>query len=198
MEKVTSVEAYIKLHPHFSRALHVLRNILTNTELEETIKWNAPVYTINGKNVIGLSAFKQHFGLWFFNDVFLKDTHNQLINAQENKTKTLRQMRFKSIDDINETIVVNYIKEAIENQKLWSVLKPIKNKKEIIIPQALKNSLDNDEVLNKCFKSLTPYKQREFCEYISSAKRATTAQTRLKKIISLIMQGIGLNDRYRK
>ncbi|MBJ6368316.1 YdeI/OmpD-associated family protein [Snuella sedimenti] len=198
MEKVTSVEAYIELHPHFSSALHVLRNILINTELEETIKWNAPVYTLNNKNVVGLSAFKQHFGLWFFNGIFLKDDHNLLINAQEYKTKALRQMRFKSIDEIDKTIVLNYIKEAIDNQKLGRVLKPDKNKKEIAIPQTLKNSLDKDEALNNCFESLTPYKQREFCEYISSAKRETTLQTRLKKIIPLILQGIGLNDRYKK
>lgn len=68
--------------------------------------------------MVGFSAFKNHFGLWFFNGVFLKDKHNLLINAQENKTIALRQMRFTHKDQINEATLLEYIKEATENQLL--------------------------------------------------------------------------------
>jgi len=101
MKKSDSVEAYIEEHAHFSAALKVLRSIITSTELEEHIKWNAPVYSLDGKNIIGLGAFKHHFGIWFFNGVFLKDEQNLLVNAQA-KTKGLRQMRFESINDIDK------------------------------------------------------------------------------------------------
>jgi len=84
----------------------------------ETVKWSAPVYTVNGKNVLGLGAFKKHFGIWFFNGVFMKDEHKLLVNAQENKTKALRQMRFETIEEIDKNLVLLYVKEAIENQKL--------------------------------------------------------------------------------
>ena len=66
MKKTTSVEDYINTNIHFEKALKLLREIINSTELEETIKWNAPTYTLNGKNVIGLGAFKNHFGIWFF------------------------------------------------------------------------------------------------------------------------------------
>ncbi|MGZ0016673.1 DUF1801 domain-containing protein [Yeosuana sp. AK3] len=92
MKKPSSVEDYIE-QSHFSEALQLLRAIITSTELEETIKWNAPVYALHGKNVMGLAAFKHHFGIWFFNGVFLKDEQKQLVTVQE-KTKGLRQMRF--------------------------------------------------------------------------------------------------------
>lgn len=52
------------------------------------------LYILNGKNVIGLGAFKNHFAIWFFNGVFLKDEKQLLTNAQEGKTKALRQMHF--------------------------------------------------------------------------------------------------------
>ena len=90
MKKIYSVEEYIEEHAHFSEALILLRDIINGTECIETIKWSAPVYTINNKNVLGLGAFKNHFGIWFFNGVFLKDKHNLLINAQENKTKSVK------------------------------------------------------------------------------------------------------------
>ncbi|MDD7887492.1 YdeI family protein [Flavivirga sp. 57AJ16] len=197
MKKINSVEEYIEEHAHFSEALVLLRDIINRTECVETIKWNAPVYTINNKNVLGLGAFKNHFGIWFFNGVFLKDKHNILVNAQENKTKALRQMRFESVSEIDENIILDYIKEAIENQKLGKEIKPDRNKKETVIPKELNDLLAKNKGLKNSFESLSPYKQREYCEYIDSAKRETTKQTRLEKITPMILQNIGLNDKYK-
>ncbi|RKE92193.1 YdeI/OmpD-associated family protein [Ichthyenterobacterium magnum] len=196
MKKVYSVEEYIETNAHFEEALTLLRRIINSTELEETVKWSAPVYALNGKNVVGLGAFKNHFGIWFFNGVFLKDEQNLLTNAQE-KTKALRQMRFKSIDDINKYIVLSYVKEAIENQKLGREIKPTRTKKETIIPTELQNELERDAKLKTSFEALTPSKQREYCEYISTAKRDATKLARLDKIKPMIMQGVGLHDKYK-
>lgn len=197
MKKIYSVEEYIEEHENFGEALTFLRSIITSTEVGETVKWSAPVYTVNGKNVLGLGAFKNHFGIWFFNGVFLKDQHNLLVNAQENKTKALRQMRFKSIDDIDKNIVLSYVKEAIENQKLGKEIKPDRKKKETVIPVELKSVLDANTELNLAFNNLSPYKQREYCEYIQTAKREATKQTRLEKITPMIIQGVGLHDKYK-
>lgn len=49
--------------------------------MEETNKWSAPVYTSNGKNIVGLGAFKSYTGLWFFQGALLKDEKKLLINA---------------------------------------------------------------------------------------------------------------------
>ena len=138
MKKVNLVEEYIERHEQWTEALTVLRTIINKTEAVETLKWSAPVYTVNGKNVVSLAAFKHHFGLWFFNGVFLKDEKKLLVNAQEGKTKALRQMRFTSIEDIDKNIVFAYVKEAIENQKLGKEIKADRTKKETIIPIELK------------------------------------------------------------
>lgn len=197
MKKVYSVEEYIETNAHFKEELILLRDLINSTELNEAIKWSAPVYDLNGKNVLGLGAFKQHFCIWFFNGVFLKDEYNLLINAQE-KTKGLRQMRFKSIKDVNKNAVLAYVKEAIENQRLGKEIKPSKiTKKDIIIPVELQNELDSNSLLLDAFKLLTPSKQREYSEYISTAKRDTTKQTRLEKIKPMIVKGIGLHDKYK-
>lgn len=150
-----------------------------------------------GKNVLGLGAFKHHFGIWFFNGVFLKDKKKLLVNAQEGKTKTLRQMRFTSIKDIDKNTVLAYVKEAIENQKLGKEIKANRTKKEIIIPKELKQELNNDAAFNSSFNNLTPYKQREYCEHIETAKREATKISRLEKIKPIILQGVGLHDKYK-
>ena len=197
MKKVASVEEYIENNSHFSEALLLLRNIITKTELEETLKWSAPVYALDGKNVVGLGAFKNHFGIWFFNGVFLKDEQNLLVNAQEGKTKALRQMRFESIDDIDKAAVLAYVKEAIENQKLGKEIKPERKGKSVSIPKELQTAFKANVELQASFKALTPGKQREYCEHIESAKREATKQSRLEKITPMILQGVGLHDKYK-
>ncbi len=196
MKKVNSVEEYIEANSHFGEALTLLRTIINSTELEETLKWNSPVYEIHGKNVLGIGAFKEHFGIWFFNGVFLIDELNLLVASSES-TKGLRQMRFESIDDINEKAVLSYVKEAIENQKLGKELKPEKKGDTVSMPLELQKCFAEDKELKSCFEQLTPYKQREYAEYIASAKRPETKQSRLRKISLMIKKGIGLNDTYK-
>lgn len=196
MKKVSSVEEYIEENSHFGEALSLLRDLINTTELEETLKWNAPVYTLNGKNVVGLGAFKNHFGIWFFNGVFLKDKNNLLEQAQE-KTKGLRQMRFESIDDIDKHTVLAYVTEAIENQKLGKEIKPEKKGKTIVIPKELQIALETNKNFQAAFKALTPGKQREYCEHIASAKQEKTKMSRLEKIKPMILKGMGLFDKYK-
>ncbi|NNF74889.1 MAG: hypothetical protein HKN00_06880 [Flavobacteriaceae bacterium] len=197
MEKVNSVEEYIESHDKFKEGLEILRKLMIATEMEETIKWSIPTYTINGKNVCGIGAFKNHFGIWFFNGVFLKDEHNLLRNAQDGKTKAMRQMIFNTHNDIQVDKVRQYLKEAIANQKAGLEVKPDRRKKETILPLELKEMFEQNKKIKEAFSKLTGYKQREYCEYIGSARRDATKASRLVKILPMIEQGIGLNDKYK-
>ncbi|MFV0540136.1 MAG: YdeI/OmpD-associated family protein [Aestuariibaculum sp.] len=196
MKKANSVEEYIENNPHFEAELNTLRTIMLSTDLVETLKWSAPVYTINNKNVLGIGAFKHHFCIWFYNGVFLKDSKKLLVNAQEEKTKALRQMRFNSMADIDKTAILTYVKEAIENQKLGKEHKPKKNN-TVDIPVELQALLGRNKNLKAKFDLLSPYKQKEYCEHIATAKREATKQSRLEKIEPMILKGIGLHDKYR-
>ena len=73
MDIEEKVEAYYSKNEKFKEGMALLREIALNTQLVETLKWGAPVYTFDNKNVLGIMAFKSHFGIWFFNGVFLSD-----------------------------------------------------------------------------------------------------------------------------
>lgn len=175
--------------------LEQLHAIIRKTPLVKTTKWGGPVYTYNNKNVVGIGGFKSYFGIWFYNGVFLKDEKKLLINANEENTKSLRQMRFNSVNEIDEKLILAYIKEAIEVEEKGLVIP--KEKKETIIPELLQKELDRNLELSSKFNSFSPYKQREFIEYITSAKQEKTQMTRLEKVITMILEGRGLNDKYR-
>lgn len=191
-----TVGVFIEKQSHWKEALVHLRKLLLETDLAETIKWRIPVYTINQKNVVGLSAFKAYVGLWFFQGSFLSDPNNALVNAQDGKTKGMRQLRFSSLEDIDDELIRLYIAEAIQNQKEGKEIK-LERKKEVIIPAELHQKLDHDQNLKESFESLTPGKQRHYCEYIESAKQGKTRLSRLDKIIPMINTGIGLNEKYK-
>lgn len=130
--------------------------------------------------------------------MFLKDEHNLLVNAQGGKTQGLRQMRFEKFEEIDSNIVSAYIKEAIENQKNGKVVIATKTKKsEIEIPAELTSAFLANAELKKSFDFLSAYKQKEYAEYISLAKREEIRQSRMLKIAPMILQGIGLNDKYK-
>jgi uncharacterized protein YdeI (YjbR/CyaY-like superfamily) len=177
--------------------LELLKSIVTKTELVETAKWGGTVYVLNGKNVLGVGGFKNYFALWFFDGVFLKDEKKRLVNAQEGVTKSLRQWRFSSKEEVNEAEILMYIKEAIENEKQGKIIKPEKTKTVTLIPEIFQKELDADIPLAGAFSKFSPYKQKEFLEYIETAKREETKLSRIEKIKPMILENIGLNDKYR-
>lgn len=181
--------------PKWEEELEFLKSVLNKTPLQETVKWGVPVFTYDGKNVVAIGGFKSYFGIWFYKGVFLKDDADVLINANEENTKSLRQWRFTSINDVDEKLVIQYINEAVEIEKAGLQLKPVK--KETILPEILQKELDNIPELKTSFEALTPFKQREYCEHIASAKRDETKLNRLEKIKPMILKGIGLHDKYR-
>lgn len=196
MDIKEKIDAYYSKNKKYREGILQLREIALKTELEETLKWDSPVYTINKKNVLGILAFKSHFGIWFFNGVFLSDPKKVLGNAQEGKTKSMRHWKFKDVSDIDKVAVLTYMNEAIANQKKGLEIKPSR-KTEIIIPKLLLEALSENTRLKEQFNTLTPYKQRDYCEYIAEAKQLKTKESRLAKIIPMISKGQGLNDKYK-
>lgn len=193
---VKSVQEYIETHPSWEKELESLRAIMQNTELEECIKWGAPVYALEGKNVAGIAAFKNHCALWFFNGALLKENTVLLHNAQEGKTKALRQIRFEKGDKIESEILQKYVTEAIQIQREGKEIKPVTSNK-LVVPAELKAAFKEDNALEKSFQQLTKGKQREYADYIAEAKRESTKQSRLEKIKPMILSGVGLNDKYK-
>ncbi|KQC31515.1 YdeI/OmpD-associated family protein [Flagellimonas eckloniae] len=197
MEKSEKLDSYFQEEHHFRQGICILRELASQTKSVEDYKWNIPVYTVGGKNVFGICKFKNHFGVWFFNGVFLKDPQKVLRNAQEGKTKAMRHWYFSSEKDIDKASVLTYMVEAIENQENGMEMVAAKNTKTIKPPTLLQTKLIESDALKASFDALSPYKQKEYCEYINEAKQEKTKIKRLEKIIPMIEKGIGLNDAYR-
>ena len=114
IKRYKTVDDYIANAAQWQDELRRLREILQSTELTEDVKSGAPCYTYDNKNVVGILGFKSYFGFWFHQGVLLEDRKKVLINAQEGKTKALRQWRMNSPNDIKPATIKAYVREAIQ------------------------------------------------------------------------------------
>lgn len=176
--------------------LSILASIIAKTNLKKTIKWGAEVFTHNEKNVISYGGFKNYFALWFFNGVFLKDKYKVLSSAQEGKTKSLRHWKFYNKSEIDEKKINEYILEAIEIENKGLKI-PAEKFKAIECPPILSEAFKKNLNLQHAFNKLSPGKQKEYILYINEAKQESTKLKRIEKISVMILNGIGLNDKYK-
>lgn len=196
MDKTVSVEHYLEKHSQWGRELEKLRNLFLSYELQEGIKWGAPAYMMDGKNLFGLGAFKNHYTIWFFQGGLLEKNTALLVNAQEGKTQGMRQIKFGHTSVLDLVEIGKYIDETISLHKQGKKILP-SAKKEITIAEDIQGELGKDRNFEKAFYNLSPGKQREYSDFISQAKRDETRQKRLDKIIPMILVGKGLNDKYK-
>ena len=191
-----SVSQIIDTNQHYSEELRELRRILLSLPLKETVKWGAPCYTHAGKNVVSIGGFKQYFGLWFFQGALLDDAAGHLVNAQEGKTKALRQWRMQSMDDIDAKAIRRYVEEAINLVATGQEIRASRPA-TLDLPPELEQGLGRTRGARTAFHALTPGRQREYARYISEARREATRLSRVEKVLPMILRGSGLYDRYR-
>ena len=194
-DKTNVVDIITEMDP-WVEELMLLRDIILSTGLKEEIKWGGPIYTLDGKNVLAIGGFKNYFTIWFHNGAFLSDPEKVLVNASEGRTRGLRQWRFSSKKEIKPALIKKYVKEAIENEKAGKRIKPEK-KEAIPVPGEFQSIFKKDKQLKEAFAKLTPFRQREYLEYVAEAKTEETRLRRVDKSIPNIKKGIGLNDKYR-
>lgn len=197
MKKYSSVDQWLEDQDRWQTELARLREILLSTGLSEELKWSLPNYLHGKKLVVGIAGFQNHFGLWFYQGALLSDPAGVLVNAQEGKTRAMRQWRMTSKKEIRVRTIKAYVREAVEWIDCGVEIKP-QPKGALVIPPELANALSKNPDARARFERFAPSCQREFAEYIAEAKRDDTKQRRIEKILPMILDQTGLNDRYRK
>lgn len=97
--------------------LKQLRELINSTapELEESFKWNVPVWSSNGL-VCAISGFKDHVKINFFKGVYLIRTKNVFNSGLDSKEH--RSINLMEIDKVPVHELKSLLKEAVEyNQK---------------------------------------------------------------------------------
>lgn len=93
------VDAYLNRSERWQAEMTALRALLLECPLTEDLKWGVPCYTLDGKNVVLIHAFKEYCALLFHKGALMKDPDGVLIQQTDN-VQSARQIRFTSLDEI--------------------------------------------------------------------------------------------------
>lgn len=171
-----------------------LRMIALECGLIEELKWKHPCYTIDGKNVLLLGAFKNNCVLSFLKGSLLKDENGILEKPGEdsNSDKVVRFNNLQKVIEL-EPILKAYIQEAIEIHRagLKVESKPVSDYE---FPEELLEKFEAFPAFKAAFEALTPGRQKGYLLHFAGAKQPKTRETRIEKCMPKIFEGKGFND----
>lgn len=188
------IEAFFAEATNWRDELRALRAVLHASPVAEEFKWQGPCYTAHGGNIAAIWGMKDACTLSFFKGVLLKDPRAILAAPGEN-SRSMRLVRFTSVAQIaaQETVLKDYIREAIENEKAG--LKVEFPKDDLDYPAELADRLDDDPKFKAAFEALTPGRRRGYILHFSQAKQSKTRVARIEKHMPRILAGKGMQDR---
>lgn len=188
------VDFYFNKAKKWGEEFELLRMLMLDTGLTETLKWGVPCYMHEKSNIVLIHGFKDYCALLFFKGALLKDPRGILIQQTKN-VQAARQIRFTSVKEIvkMERTLKAYVKEAIEVEKAGLKV-PMKKATEFAMTVEFEKELKKNAALKKAFYALTPGRQRGYLLHFSQAKLAKTRETRVEKAVPLILKGKGLDD----
>lgn len=190
----SEIDNYIDSLPTWSKNIcQKLRSIALRSDpaIIEDWKWG-PNYYLNGM-VCGFAAHKKFVNFVFFQGSLLKDKKKLLIR----NPNTLHNAHFKFTDakEINEDLLLEYIFEAIDNNKKGKKLVAAKDK-TVAVPAPIKKTFSQYGVL-KNFENLNYARRKEIILYIKDAKKEETRQRRTNRAIEVLKKNQGIIDQYR-
>ena len=189
-----TVTPFFETAKSWKREMSELRKILLKTGLTEELKWHQPCYTLDGKNIAIISAFKNHCIVGFFKGALLKDEAGVLRRPGQNM-QSGRHFPFVSMEEIrrHKMMLVTYLHEAIAIERAGLKITP-KTTSEYPVPEELSALFRKSSSFHRAFYSLTPGRQRGYLLFFSGAKQSSTRTARIEKCRQAIMAGRGLRD----
>jgi len=171
-----------------------MRRVLAGFAMKEERKWGQPTYTLDGKNVVILQAFKEYFGLGFFQGALLKDSKKLLV--QLGQVQAGRVMKFNSVEEIRAkaATIKAYVREAMTVEKAGLRIEP-KKTSAFPVPEKLTESFRRNARFKRAFDALTPGRQRGYLYHFAGAKRSATRVARIEKAMPAILEGRGFLER---
>ena len=183
-----------KAEPFAKVICNKLRAIIFTAEpkMIEDWKWG-PNYYYDGM-VCGFWHFKKHVSFVFFQGALLKDK-NKVLQVNPGNVHN-RHIKYTDVKEVNEKLLIEYIKEAVANNKKGIKITEAKDK-TIVIPEDYKKILVKNKLL-PYFESLAYSHRKEYVGWITDAKKEETRIKRMNTSIEKLLLKQGLNDTYKK
>jgi hypothetical protein len=181
------VDAYIERQSDFARPILTRLRARVHSacpEVVETIKLSMPFFTYRGRPLANMAAFKAHaaFGFW----------DRQALATGQGGDAMGQFGRLASIDDLPDDAVLDgRLREAAalidSGERPRRAARPPKPEAEV--PASLAEALARDDVAAATFNAFPLSCRRDYCEWVTEAKRPETRDKRVAETIALLREG---------
>lgn len=188
------IDAYIAKAAPFARPIleHVRERVhAAAPEAEETMKWSSPAFTVDGKILLGMSAFKAHAAVGFWRAMEM--------GVEVSKEAMGQFGKLTSVSDLPpDAEFDSMIRQGVELAKKAPAPRKVKHEPKppaALHPEfasALKANPKAKEVLD----AFPPSAQREYLDWISEAKQDATRSKRIDDAIEWLSEGKRRHWRY--
>lgn len=203
VQRSSEVTAYIAAAEPFARPiLKHLRGLFHRADprLEETIKWGAPFFELEG--IVGsISSFQRHVSLGFWKGDQLRDP--QRVFDKVGRTQ-MAMARFERVDDLpSDKALLDLIRQAVElNEAAAQAPRrapKVRRRRGPApkVPADLAKGLARSPDARATFGAFTPGKQRAYIDWIEKAVRPQTRERRLAQSLEWLAEGKPRNWKYR-
>jgi len=188
------IDSYIAKAAPFARPIleHVRERVhAAAPEAEETMKWSSPAFTVDGKILLGMSAFKAHAAVGFWRAMEM--------GVEVSKEAMGQFGKLTSVSDLPpDAEFDSMIRQGVELAKKAPAPRKVKHEPKppaALHPEfasALKANPKAKEVLD----AFPPSAQREYLDWISEAKQDATRSKRIDDAIEWLSEGKRRHWRY--
>jgi uncharacterized protein YdeI (YjbR/CyaY-like superfamily) len=182
------VDSYIAKAPPYAQAIlgHVRDRVhAAAPEAEETLKWSAPAFTVDGKILLIMAAFKAHAALNFW--------RGQEIGDGGPKAGAMGQFgRLTSVDDLPpDEELDSLIREAAALAKTAPAPRKTKHapRPAPTLHPEFAAALAKAPKAKAALDAFPPSAQRDYFEWISEAKQDSTRQKRIATAVEWLSEG---------
>ena len=186
MQRNPKVDEYIAKKAEFAQP--ILRHVreLAHRALpdcEEALKWGVPYFVVNGKNAVGVAAFKAHASV--------------MVCSTETAGGGMGNFgKLTSVDQLppDDQLIAQFRDSAVAVQSpQTSQPKP---KPALAMPEDFSRAIDETAGARAVFDGFTDAQRRDYIEWITSAKRDATRANRVAQAAEWIADGKRRNWKY--
>ena len=188
MSRDPAIDAYIERAQPFARPIleHIRKRVhVVAPNVKETTKWSSPAFTINGKILLMMAAFKQHAALNFW--------RGQELRGDKSNADAMGQFgKLTSLDDLPpDKELDRLIAAAVDLAKVAPA--PRKPKHAPKPPPEMHPdfaaALDKAPKAKAALDGFPPSAQRDYLEWISEAKQDSTRSKRIATAVEWLSEG---------
>lgn len=196
MSRDPRVDAYIAKAQPFAQAIlaHVRERVHAAVpDVEETLKWSAPAYTLDGKILLITAAFKAHAAINFW--------RGQDMGAASSDEGMGQFGKLKSVDDLPPNHELDaLIRKAAELAQAAPAPRKTKHapKPASELHPDLAKALDAAPKAKAALDDFPPSARRDYLDWIADAKQDATRQKRIATAIEWLSEGKRRNWKYEK